>query len=159
MVPSPCRLAAVVGCVVSLPAAAAAQAEAAGLGAVVRQLVVESLTGGGRRADQVLVAADSGSAALLGLAGISAAAAGPAGLVCPGSTEAAGRPAPTPVGYVVRVTFAAAADTAAREVHVGKSCEFRYRGRGHGFRETGTWELRRRGGGWYVARMLESSIT
>ena len=158
MVPSPRRLAAVVGCVVGLPAATAAQPGGAGLGAVVRQLVVESLNGGGRRADQVLVAADSGSVALLSLAGI-AAATRPAGLVCPGSTEADARPTSTPVGYVVRVTLAAAVDTAAREVQVSKRCEFRYRGRGRGFRETGTWELRRRGGSWYVARMLESSIT
>jgi hypothetical protein len=151
---------AVAASVAVLPAASAAQSDTAGLGASVRQLVIESLNGGGRRPNQVLVAADSASAALLSLAQISAVAVpGPPGLVCPGSTAADGKAVPAPVGYMVRVVLSAGADSTARRIHVSKSCKFQYRGGGRGFQETGTWELRLRDGRWFVGRMLESSIT
>jgi hypothetical protein len=151
---------ALVACLAALPAASAAQSDTAGLGASVRQLVIESLNGGGTRPDQVLVAADSATAALLSLARISAVAGpGPAGMVCPGSTAADALAVQAPVGYVVQVVLSAAVDSTARRIHVSKGCSFQYRGTARGFQETGTWELRLSEARWYVARMLERSIT
>lgn len=152
-------LVAVAGFATAVQATPAVRPDTAGLGALVRQLVVDSLMGGGTRADAVLVAADSASAALLGLAGLPAAAPEPAGLVCPGSTGPDGRPAPAPVGYVVRLALAAGADAAVRQIRVSTSCGFRYLGRGRGFREAGTWELRLRGGRWRLAGVRERSVT
>lgn len=147
-------------CATAFPAASAAQSDTAGLGASVRQLVIESLTGGGTRPNQVLIAADSASAALLRFAQLSSIPApGPAGLLCPGSTATDAQAVKDPVGYVVRVVLSAAADSTVRRIQVSKSCLFQYRGRGRGFQEGGTWELRLRDGRWYVARMLEGYIT
>jgi len=148
------------GCAASLRAVAAAQPTTDGLGALIRPLVVDSLQGGGARAEMVLVAADSASAALLRLADVPAVAApGPKALVCPGSTEADGRPAAPPIGYVVQVALATGADTSTQRLRVTKSCGFRYRGRLRGFAEGATWELRREGGRWRVAAMFDRWIT
>jgi len=92
-------LLALVGCGVAVRSVAAQQTSA-GPGALVRQLVVESLQGGGSRADMVLVAADSASAILLRMADLHPVVTpDPKGLVCPASTEADGRPVGSPVGY------------------------------------------------------------
>jgi len=156
---SPLGLLALVGC--TAPSARIeARPDAEGLGAIIRQLAVDSLRAGGTRAGAVLVAGDSVSAALLGLARVpTAAAPGPAGLVCPASTAADGGPAPPPVGYVVHVALAAGADAAARELRVTKSCHFSFRGRVRGFAEGGGWQLRRDGGRWRVAAVLDRWIT
>jgi hypothetical protein len=142
------------------PLALAAQPTPDGLGALVRQLVVDSLRGGGARAEEVLVAADSASAALLRLADVPAAGAplAPA-LVCPGSTEADGRPAPPPVGYLVQAALAVGTDTTVRQLRVTKSCRFRYRGRARNFAEGSAWELRREGGRWRVTATFDRWIT
>ena len=130
------------------------------LGALLRHLVVDSLRGGGARAEAVLVAADSTSATLLRLADLPLAATPrPPALVCPGSTEADGRPAPPPVGYLVQVTFAVGTDTTVRQLRVTKSCRFRYRGRARGFAEGGAWELRREDGRWRVTAAFDRWIT
>jgi hypothetical protein len=136
------------------PLALAAQPIPDGLGALIRQLVVDSLRGSGARAEAVLVAADSANAALLRLADVPAAPRPPA-LVCPGSTEADGRPAPPPVGYLVQVALAVGADTTTRQLRVTKSCRFRYRGRVRGFAEGTAWELRRAGGRWRVTATFD----
>lgn len=153
-------MAAVVCCAAVLPAASAAQSDTAGVGAVLRQLVVESLAGGGVRPDQLLFADDSASAALLRLAGISAATGTrPSSLLCPGSTNADASPVQPPVGYLVKVVLTAGTDSTARRIDVSKRCFFRYRGGGRGFGEGGVWELRLRDGRWYLGRRLEGWIT
>lgn len=129
------------------PFTLAAQKDADGLGALIRELVVNSLQGGGARAGALFVAADSASATLVRLADISLAPR-PSTLVCPGSTEADGQPSPSPVGYVVQLALAVAPDTTARQLQITKSCGFHYRGRVRGFAEGGTWELRRERGRW-----------
>jgi len=142
------------GCATSARAVAA-QPSPDGLGALVRQLV-ESLNVGGARDEMVLVAADSASAALLRLADVPAVAApGPEALVCPGISEADGRSAAPPVGYVVRVELEIGADTTTRRLRVTNSCGFRYRGRLRHFAEGGDWELRHEGGRWRVAATLD----
>jgi len=154
------RMVVAVVALAALPAASAAQSDTAGLGASIRQLVIESLNGGGTRGDQVLVAADSASAALLSVARISVVTApSPSSLLCPGSTELDAKAVQAPVGYVVRVVLSTGADSTERRIHVSKRCKFRYRGGGRGFEETATWQLRLRNGRWLVVRMLESSIT
>lgn len=122
-----------------------------GLGALVRELVVESLRHGGTRAGGLLVAADSASAAVLHLAAApTESAPGPKALMCPASTEADGRPSPPPVGYVVQAVLTVATDSTTARLQVTKSCFFRYRGGGRRFGEGGTWELRREAGRWQV---------
>ena len=151
-------IAAVVAGAIVLPAAAA-QSDTAGLGASIGQLV-ESLKGGGERPGQLLFAADSASAALLDLAGISTVTGkAPARLLCPGSTNEDAQPVPPPFGYVVHVTLSAGADSTSRHIDVSKDCSFRFSGRGRGFAQGGTWELRLRDGRWYVARSLGLFIT
>ena len=146
------------GCATSARAVAA-QPSPDGLGALVRQQVA-FLHGGGARDEMVLVAADSASAALLRLADMPAMAPpGPEALVCPGSTEADGRSAAPPVGYVVRVELESGADTTARRLRITKSCGYRYRGRVRHFAEGGGWELRREGGRWRVAATFDLWVT
>ncbi len=107
-----------------------------------------------------LAVGPAASAVLLSLARIAAIVApGPADLLCPGSTEADGKPVRPPVGYVVRVVLSAGADSSARRIYVSKACKFRYHGGGRGFEETGTWELLLRDGHWLIGRLLEGSIT
>jgi hypothetical protein len=148
-------LLAFMGCTLSARAAGA-QPSPDALGALVRQLVVDSLRlGGGARGDLILVAADSASAVLLRMADVhTVAAPGPEGLTCPASTEADGRPSPAPVGYVMRVALATGADTSTRELRITKSCGFRYRGQHRGYAEGGAWELRSDGGRWHVTARL-----
>ena len=144
----------------ALPVALAAQPIPDGLGVLIRQLVVDSLQSGGARAEAVLAAADSASAALLRSADVpTAAAPQPSALVCPGSTEADGRPVPPPVGYRVQVALVVGTDTTVRQLQVTKSCRFRYRGRARGFAEGTTWELRLEGGRWRITAAFDRWIT
>ena len=143
-----------------LPSISPAQSDTAGLGATVHQLVVEALTAGGTRSDQLLVAVDSASAALLSHAHIAAVnGPGPAGLLCPGSTTADVKPVPAPVGYRVQIGLSSGADSTARRIDVSKRCFYRFHGGGRPYQETGAWELRLRDGRWYVARALGFSET
>ena len=149
-----------VGCAGSVQTVAA-QATPDGLGALVRQLMVDSLQfGGGARVDMVLVAADSASTVLLRLADVrTVAAPAPQGLTCPASTEADGHRVAPPVGYVMQMTLATGADTTTRELRITKSCGFRYRGRYMPFAESGAWELRSDGGHWHVTATLYHWVT
>jgi hypothetical protein len=131
-----------------------------GLRALLRQLVVESLQGGGARPEMIFVAADSASAKLLRLADVPAVVApGPGPLLCPGSTEADGRPTAPPVGYVVQATLGTLADSMTRRLRVTKSCFYRYRGGGRPYAEGGAWDLRREDGRWRVVAAFDLGET
>jgi hypothetical protein len=137
-----------------------AQVAPDGLAAVLREVVVNSLHGGGTRADALLVAGDSASAALLRFAGVPAQATpGSEALLCPSSTDADGRPAPPPVGYVLRATLTVDIDSSTAQLRVTKRCRFRYRGGGRGFGEGADWELRRETGRWRVIGTSNQWIT
>ena len=132
------------------------QSNTDGLRPLIRQLLIDSLRlGGGDRDDMLLVAADSASAALLRLANVPATAArGPQPLLCPASTESDGRRVASPVGYHIQIVLADSADANARELHITKSCSFRYRGQLRAYAEGGAWALRRESGRWRVAARL-----
>jgi len=147
------------GCAASARAAAA-QSLPAGLSALVRQIVVNSLQEGGARNDMVFVAADSTTGELLRLADVPTVAAPPPGpLFCPGSTEADGRPTAPPVGYVVHATLVTQPDTTTRRFRVTKSCFYRYRGGGHRFAEGAAWDLRLEDGSLRVVAAFDRWIT
>ena len=136
-----------------------AQPLPAGLSSEVRQLL-ESLQGGGVRAEMILIAADSASAELLRQADVPVTAApAPAALLCPGSTEADGRPSAPPVGYVVQASLVLRPDGITRRFRVTKSCNFRFRGGGRGFAEGGAWDLRLDDGRWRVVAAFDRWIT
>ena len=127
-----------------------------GLRALLRQLVVESLQDGGARPEMMFVAADSASAKLLRLADVPAAAApGSGALLCPGSTEADGRPSAPPVGYVLQATLVTQPDTITRRLRVTKSCFYRYRGGGRHFAEGAAWDLRLEHEHWRVVAAFD----
>ena len=151
---------ALVGCA-SSTGVVAATSSSDGLGALLRQLVVDSLQrDGGARVDMILVAADSTSATLLRLADLpTVAAPAPKPLLCPGSTEADGLRAARPRGYVVQVTFTTLADTTTRELRISISCSFRYRGSVLPFAEAAAWQLQRDGGRRRVTYTLYHLIT
>jgi hypothetical protein len=147
------------GCAASVRAIAA-QPLPAGLAALVRQLVVNSLQGGGDRDEMVFVAADSASAELMRSADVPTVT--PPGRempLCPGSTEADGQLTVAPVGYVVRAMFVTEPDTTTRRLRVTKSCDFRYRGRVRRFGEGATWDLRLESGRWRVVAAFDRWIT
>ena len=149
----------VLGCAVAVRGVAA-QGTPDGLGALIRQLMFDTMRDGGARDDMVLVAADSASAVLLRLADVHPEAApGPKGLACPASTEADGRNVPPPVGYVVEVAITSGADTTTRELRITKSCAMRYRGSYRGFAEGGAWALRRDGDHWVIKTTLYLWVT
>lgn len=130
------------------------------LAALVRSTITTSLVGGGGR-PSVYVAADSVSADLLQRIGLSAEPpnARP-GLVCPGSTDSAGRSFDSPTGYVVDARLDSTADGDVWTLAVEKTCLFIFQGqppRGR-FAEFARWELRRAGAGW-SAHMRSHGIT
>ena len=124
-------------------------------------IVVDSLAGGGWQDDQVFVAIDSSSLALLALAKVPATIAEQGKPVtCPGSTTGTTGMVLTNVGYWVKVELQQSEDKAGWILSVNKRCEFIYRGRvPRGFLHGGTWEIRKVNGSWRIVRHLHGVIT
>jgi hypothetical protein len=131
------------------------------LAAVLRELVVDSLVGGGSRTDQTLaVSDDAGTDSLLRRAGVKLMdPSDTRRLACPASTDSAGAPMRPPVGYVVQVRLSPETSAGSRHVEVEKGCTFMFRGVPRGFFESGTWELRRQRGRWTIGRTLARLIS
>ena len=128
--------------------------------ALVRSLLLESLRGGGVRADQRLIPANPESRLLFRHMGITIDSLITSHeLLCPGSTTADDRPVPSPVGYVVSVSLALTDDRTAWRLGVSKSCTFVFRGNAHGFGEGGAWDIGRRSGAWRIVRALPRRVT
>jgi len=139
--------------------ATVARAQEAAMLAILRPLVLDSLNGAGVRADQLLIAVDSISARMMRTAMLELGAPSDRDVSCPAGTLDDGRPVPAPVGYRVGVTLRQDSTSHAWVIGVSKSCRFSFRGRQRGFRESGTWELVKKGGRWILGRSLERSIT
>jgi hypothetical protein len=124
-------------------------------------IVVDSLAGGGWQDDQIFVAMDSSSLALLALAKVPATLAKQGKTVtCPGSTTGTTGMVLTNVGYWVKVELQRSKDKAGWILSVNKSCEFVYQGRDpRGFLHGGTWEIRKVNGSWRIIRQLHGVIT
>jgi hypothetical protein len=124
-------------------------------------IVVDSLAGGGWQDDQIFVAIDSSSLALLALAKVPATLAEQGKTVtCPGSTTGTTGMVLTNVGYWVKVELQQSEDEAGWILSVNKSCEFVYQGRvPRGFLHGGTWEIRKLNGFWRIIRQLHGVIT
>jgi hypothetical protein len=124
-------------------------------------VVVDSLTGGGWQEDQIFVAVDSASLALLVLAKVPATLAEQDETVtCPGSTLGTSGKVLTNVGYRVKVELQQSEDKAGWILSVNKSCGFVYQGRDpRGFLHGGTWEIRKVNGSWRIIRQLHGVIT
>lgn len=130
-----------------------------GFGELLRTLVTDSLIGGGRRSGQIYVAADEPSGTLLQAAGLTVAPrVDGAALACPASTDASGKPVAGTVGYIAHADRAGQGSGALR-LNVRVSCSFVFHGGGRSFGQGGTWELRRDGDHWRIARSLERWIT
>jgi hypothetical protein len=141
------------------PAARPIAAPDDGLGEALRTLVVKSLVGGGRRAGQLYVAADTASDTLLRAAGIPIVPRADAPRVaCPGSTDAAGEPTAGEVGYLVHVRRTPQ-PSGALQLEVTVSCSYVFRGNVRPFAQGGTWELRRLGDRWHIVASLGEWIT
>ena len=124
-------------------------------------IVVDSLAGGGWQDDQIFVAVDSSSFALLTLARVPATLAEQGNSVtCPGSSTGTTGMVLTNVGYWVKVELQQSEDKSGWILSVNKSCEFVYQGRDpRGFLHGGTWEIRKVNGSWRIIRMLHGVIT
>jgi len=124
-------------------------------------IVVDSLTGGGWQDDQIFVAKDSSSLALLALAKVPATLAERGkSVTCPGSTTGTTGMVLTNVGYWVKVELQRTEDKAGWILSVHKSCGFVYQGRDpRGFLHGGTWEIRKVHGSWRIIRQLDGVIT
>jgi hypothetical protein len=123
--------------------------------ALLHELIVGAVNGGGRSQNDVFVPADSTSASIMRLADVPIHAS--TNLNCPGSTDASGDHVTGVVGYVVRVSIAGAGDT--RVVSLRKSCIYVYRGRGRGFFEAFDFEVMRSGAHWSITRRMNHMIT
>lgn len=123
--------------------------------ALLHTIVVDYVNGGGRNPNQVFVAEDSASAAVMRIAGVPVHPS--TELNCPGSTDSSGDVVTGVVGYVVRLSIAGAGDT--RVVSLRKSCTFVYHGRGRGFFEALDFEVMRSRGHWSVTRRMNHLIT
>ena len=124
-------------------------------------IVVDSLAGGGWQDDQIFVAVDSTSLALLALAKVPATLAEQGKAVtCPGSTTGTTGKVLTNVGYWVKVELQQSEDKAGWILRVNKSCQFVYQGRDpRRFLHGGTWEIRKVNGSWRIIRQLHGVIT
>ena len=124
-------------------------------------IVVDSLAAGGWQDDQIFVAIDSSSLALLELAKVPATLAERGKTVtCPGSTTGTTGMVLTNIGYRVKVELQQSEDKAGWILGVNKSCEFVYQGRNpRGFLHGGTWEIRKVNGSWRIIRQLHGVIT
>ena len=124
-------------------------------------VVVDSLVGGGWQDDQIFVAIDSSSLALLALAKVPATLAERGKTVtCPGSTTGTTGIVLTNVGYRVKVELQQSEDKAGWILRVDKSCDFIYQGREpRGFLHGGTWEIGKMNGSWRIIRKLHGVIT
>jgi hypothetical protein len=142
---------AMAGTIARAQAPAAADKE---LRELMHAIVVDSLTGGGWQDDQIFVAKDSSSLALLALAKV------PATLVergkrviCPGSSTGTTGMVLTNVGYWVKVELERSADKAGWILSVNKTCGFVYNGQDpKGFLHGGTYEIRKVNGSWRIIR-------
>jgi hypothetical protein len=117
-------------------------------------IVVDSLTGGGWQDDQIFVAKDSSSLALLELANVPATLAEHGkSVTCPGSTTGTTGMVLTNVGYWVKVELQRAEDKAGWILIVNKTCRFVYQGQDpRGFLQGGTYEIRKVTGSWRIIR-------
>ena len=127
---------------------------------IVRDVVVNSLHGGGWQEDQIFVARDSASFALLVSANVPATYEPTKVVTCPGSTTGTTGKILTNLGYWVKVDLEKSDDTAGWILSVNKSCQFVYQGRDpRGFLHGGTWEIRKVNGSWRIVRQLRGIIT
>ena len=125
------------------------------LTALVHSIIVDSLNTGGKNPSELLVAADSTSAAIMHVSEVPIYP--PTHLDCPGSTDANGDVQSGVLGYAVKVSITGSGDT--RVVSLGKACNFVHRGRGREFYELVHFELIRERGRWRVNRRVLDLIT
>jgi hypothetical protein len=130
------------------------------LRAVIHGVVVDSLRGGGWQEDQIFVARDSASLALLVSAEVPATYGPDKTVTCPGSTTGTTGKVLTHLGYWVQIDLERSEDKAAWILSVRKSCKFVYLGRDpRGFLHGGVWEIRKVSGSWQIVRQLHGMIT
>jgi hypothetical protein len=130
-----------------------------GFGELLRSMVTDSLVGGGRRPGQRYVPADAASDSLLRATGLVLTPPSETRkLACPSSTDTAGEPVTSDVGYVVRIDRTEQAQGVVL-LDLTVSCAFIFRGEPRGFAQGSTWELRQIGGRWRVTRTLDRRIT
>jgi len=130
--------------------------------ALLRQVVADSLEGGGRQAGQHLLAADSITRALLGSEAVAVDSSAPVqGVICPGTTSAPDSGAAPLFGYHLQVALRATPDSAGWLLRVAKWCRSGTNsvGRQRGYMTTGLWEIRRVDGRWRIVRTLERDVT
>ena len=130
--------------------------------ALLRQVVADSLEGGGRQAEQHLLAADSITRALLRSAAVAVDSSAPVqGVICPGTTIAPDSGAAPLFGYHVQVALRATPDSAGWLLRVAKWCTSGTNsiGRQRGYMTTGLWEIRRVEGRWRIVRTLERDVS
>lgn len=151
----------IVGAIAGSIAKAQPPAADRGLYELTHAIVVDSLTGGGWQDDQIFVAIDSSSSALLALAKVPATLAEQGKKVtCPGSTTGTTGMVLTNVGYLVEVKLRPSDDKAGWILSVNKSCGFVYQGRNpKSFLHGGTWEVRKVNGSWRIIRQIDGVIT
>ena len=130
------------------------------LRAVIHGVVVDSLRGGGWQEDQIFVAQDSASLALLVSAEVPVIYGPDKTVTCPGSTTGTTGKVLTDLGYWVKVDLERSDDKAGWILSVRKSCKIVYRGRDpRGFFHGGVWEIRKVSGSWQIVRQLHGIIT
>jgi hypothetical protein len=127
---------------------------------IARTVVVDSLFVGGHRQDETLVASDSTTLALLNAAGLSLKLRDrDKPPICPGSTTDTGAQVALPVGYSVHLQFIETDDRNGWILRVHKGCQFIYQGRGNGFLEGASWEIRKVNEAWRIVRGLFRFVT
>jgi hypothetical protein len=135
----------------------------AGVLALLRGIVFDSLTGAGRRDGQTYAVADDSAAAWLAAAHVSLTARNPAAMpTCPGSTAADEQLVAPPVGYLLEVRLRAEDAATVWVLDVKKRCHFIFRGTvpiSSRFAEQAIWEARMVDGVWRIVRSRGHRIT
>ena len=127
---------------------------------VIHGVVVDSLRGGGWQEDQIFVARDSASLALLVTAEVPVTYGPDKTVTCPGSTTGTTGKALTNLGYWVKIDLETSDDKAGWILSVRKSCKSVHLGRDpRGFLHGGVWEIRKVSGSWQIVRQLHGIIT
>jgi hypothetical protein len=130
--------------------------------AALKQVMIDSLNGGGSQSAQVLVARDRATSRALKSLGIPVEEMDRRDLRCPASSDSVGALLPPPVGYSVGVEMTPTCDGQGWLVDISKSCTFIYRGSlgpMAGFGESARFEFRRSGKSWRLVRTVGHLIT
>jgi hypothetical protein len=125
------------------------------LATLLRTFVQDSMNSAGRTPQQVFVASDSSSAAILQAIGIETAHG--QSIACPDGSAVRSGVSPTQVGYWIDISLTGGGDL--RRLSLSKACVWHSSRGTRGFRESLSVELKRRGSEWSVMRWFDRSIT